>query len=217
MVRPSAWVFAVGLGAVTGAAVVLAIGYGRVQAAFGVLAVSLVALALAAAFYTSRRGEAHALAVSAHLAMVVALMLTFGSAAAATLLCGVWTAALTARIWWPGVPTVDRRFLAIPAAAWATVTWWLVLGPPAEIYTEQYTLPVAGVALLAGWANRSWRPLTRRWAAYGPAFVLAILPTAAIAADTDDQLRWVTVTVVACVGAVVLLRRRRRRAVPNGA
>ncbi len=217
VVRPSAWVFAVGFGAIAGAAAVLAVGYGRVQAAFGVLAVSLVALALAAAFRTSRRKEAHALAGSAHLAMVAAVMLTIGSHAAATVLCGVWTAAVTARIWWPGVPTVDRRFLAIPAAAWATVTWWLVLGPPAETFTEQYTLPVAGVALLAGWAHRSWRPLTKRWAAYGPAFVLALLPTVAIAADTDDQWRWVAVTVVAGAGVALLLRRRRPPAVPNGA
>ena len=76
VVRVIAWIFAVGFGAMAGAAVVLVAGYGRVQAAFGVLAVALVALTLAAAVRATRRDEALALAGTAHLVMVVALMLT---------------------------------------------------------------------------------------------------------------------------------------------
>jgi hypothetical protein len=216
VVRVFAWVFAILLGAFAGAAGVLAAGYGRASAAFGVLAVCVAALAMGAAIRASRRDEAHALAGSAHMIMVVAVLLTAGSPAAAILLCAIWTAAVTARIWLPGVSTMDRRFLAIPAAAWATVTWWLVLGPPAGAYTEQYTLPVAAVALLAGWANRRRWHLTKRWAAYGPALLLAVLPTAAIAAETNDQWRWLAVTMVAGAGAVLLLRRRRAPTAANG-
>ena len=216
MVRVIAWIFAVGFGAMAGAAVVLVTGYGRVQAAFGVLAVALVALATAAAFRATRRDEALALAGTAHLAVVVALMLTVGSQTAATLLCGTWTAALTARIWWPGVPTVDRRFMAVPAAAWATVTYWLVLGPPAEVYGEQYTLPTAGVALLLGWAIRRRQPLTKAWAAYGPAVALVVLPTVTIAAETADQRRWLAVAIAAAIGAVLVFWRRRSRTAANG-
>jgi hypothetical protein len=215
-VRVVAWIFGVGFGAMAGAAAALATGYSRVHAAFAVLVVALAALALSAAVRANRRDESLALAGSAHGAMVVAVMLTAGSLASATVLCGIWTAALTARIWWPGVPTVDRRFLAVPAAAWATMTWWLVLGPPADVYSELYTLPIAGVAFLLGWAIRGRQPLTRTWAAYGPAAALAVLPTATIAADTADQRRWLVVAALVGVGAVVMFWRRRGRTAANG-
>ena len=211
VVRVTAWIFAVGIGAMAGASVVLAAGYGRAYAAFGILAVALLALTLAAAVRADRRDEALALAGTAHLVMVVAVMLTTGSPALAILLCGIWTAAVTARIWWPGVPTVDRRFLAVPAAAWTTVTWWLVLGPPAVMITEQYTLPTAGVAFVLGWAIRSRFPLTKPWFAYGPAAALAVLPTASIAADTADQRRWLAVVVAVAIGTVLVFWRRRVR------
>ncbi len=216
VVRPYAWVFAVAFGAITGAAVVLAAGQDRTQAAFGVLTVAILALACGASIRADRRDEAHALAASAHLAMVAALFLTLGSLSAATLLCAVWTAALTARIWWPGVSTVDRRFLAVPAAAWATVTWWLVLGPPVDAITEQYTLPPAGVALLLGWATRHRFPVTKAWAAYGPAAVLAVLPTASLAAETADEWRWAAVATAVSLFAVLMIWPRRARTPANG-
>jgi hypothetical protein len=216
VVRPYACVFAVGIGAISGAAIMLAAGQSRVQAAFGVLTVAVVALVCGVAIRADRRDEAQALSVSAHLAMIAALFLTVGSLSAATLLCAIWTAALTARIWWPGVSTVDRRFLVVPAAAWATVTWWLVLGPPVDAITEQYTLPPAGVALLLGWATRRRFPITKAWAAYGPAAFLAVLPTASLAAETADEWRWIAVATVVSLLAVLLIWPRRARTPANG-
>jgi hypothetical protein len=212
--RVPAWIFMVLLGATTGCAAVLAVGLSPAQAAFGVLAAAVAALALAAAVRAQRRREASAIEATAHVVMFGALLLTLGSLRATIVLCGLWSLAVAARILWPATSTSDRRFLASYAAFWVTVTWWLLIGPPYP-YTEAYTLPLAGVALIGGWAARKrWRLKARN--AYGPAVALAILPTLKFAADYADRWRLLILAVAVVAGDPALRRRRRTRIALGG-
>ncbi len=212
--RVPAWIFAVMFAALTGAAAALAAGQSRHLAAFAVLAAAVTNLMLAAAVRKSRRREASAIEATAHVVMFGAVILTVGSLRAAILLCTLWSVAVAGRILWPATSTSDRRFLATYAAVWLTLTWWLLIGPPYP-YTEAYTLPLAGVALLGGWAAcRRWRVKPRN--AYAPAAALAVLPTLKFAWDYGDRWRYLILGVVIVAGVTVLWLRRRHTRIAVG-
>jgi hypothetical protein len=213
-VRVPAWIFAVMFAGLTGGAGSVAVGLSRHQAAFAVLAAAVAALVLAAAVRASRRREASAIEATAHVVMIAAVILTLGSLRAAIVLCTLWTVAVGARILWPATSTSDRRFLASYAAVWLTLTWWLLIGPPYP-YTEAYTLPLAGVALLGGWAaRRRWRIKARN--AYTPAVALAVLPTLKFAWDDGDRWRYLILGALIVAGVAVLWLRRRHARVAVG-
>jgi hypothetical protein len=206
--RVPAWIFTVLFAAITGSVGPLAIGMSRHQSAFGVLVVSVAALVLAAALRRHRRREASAIEATAHIVMVGAVLLTLGSLRTAVVVCAMWSAALSLRILWPATSTSDRRFLASYAATWVTLTWWLLIGPP-HPFTEAYTLPLAGVTLVGGWAARRRWQIKRR-NAYAPAVALAVLPTLKFAWDYSDRWRYLAVAAAVLAGVAVLWLRRRR-------
>jgi hypothetical protein len=108
---------------------------------------------------------------------VVALALTAGFARHAAAVCALWGVAVGVRALWPGTGPAARRGLAAVAAASELLGWWLVLASREVALVELYTLPLAIVALLAGWAGVRARPELRSWVAYGPALCAAFLPS----------------------------------------
>jgi hypothetical protein len=83
-----------------------------------------------------------------------------------------------------------RAALAAVAAGFELLGWWLLLADRDVALVEAYTLPLAGVALLAGWAARRARPALSSWIAYGPALAAAFLPSlAAILTTTGEPWR----------------------------
>jgi len=200
------------------------------SASFGVLAVAMVALALGAwvgvpapsgvptpedglVATARRRPEGTAIEVAAHAGAIVALLFTVGSAGYPAALCAAWGVAVGLRALWPGTSRAGRAGLAALAAAFELVGWWLLLAARDVALLEAYTLPLAGVALLAGFAALRTRPELRSWVAYGPALAAAFLPTlATILVTTGDPARRLALGIGAL--AVVVGGAVRRRQAP---
>ena len=162
------------------------------DAAFVVLAVAILALFVGAWLRraTSRRPESTAAQAAAHAAAVVALGLTAGWWEYAAGVCAVWGIAVGLRALVPGPTRAGRAALAAVAAGYELLGWWLLLGNRGVTLIEAYTLPLAAVALLAGWAALRSRPELGSWVAYGPALAAAFLPSlAAIITTTGDPWR----------------------------
>jgi hypothetical protein len=147
-------------------------------AAFGVVAVGCVALAGGTALRATRRPESVALETAAHVTAVVALLCT-GTAAYGAAVGTLWGAVVAIRALAPSTGRPARLALAATAAAWQVLAWWLLLASRDVAIVEAYTLPLAGVALLAGWAALRARPGLSSWVAYGPALAAAFLPSLA--------------------------------------
>jgi hypothetical protein len=139
---------------------------------------------------SSRRPESIAAQAAAHAAAVVALGLTAGWWEYAAGVCAVWGVAVGLRALVPGPTRAGRAALAAVAAGYELLGWWLLLGNRGVTLIEAYTLPLAAVALLAGWAALRSRPDLGSWVAYGPALAAAFLPSlAAIITTTGDPWR----------------------------
>ena len=121
---------------------------------------------------------------------MVALGLTVGWWEYAAGVCAVWGVAVGLRALVPGPTRAGRAALAAVAAGYELLGWWLLLGNRGVTLIEAYTLPLAAVALLAGWAALRSRPDLGSWVAYGPALAAAFLPSlAAIITTTGDPWR----------------------------
>jgi hypothetical protein len=215
--RVPGWLFAVLIAAVTAIVGGLAVGRAPHETAFGVLGAAVLALVVGAAIRSRRRRESSAIEATAHIAVLAALALTAGWVHPAQLVCAIWGAAVLARAWWPGVSRSDQRFLVCYAGVWFVLTAWLLLAEHGVRVTEVYTLPVAGLAALAGWAClRRWRRV-RLTRAMMPAALLVLIPTTIEALDVDgpaDLVRWLVLATVAATAVGLMLMRRRRELVP---
>jgi hypothetical protein len=186
--RVGGWLAAVGAGLATGTAAGLAADLSIRDTAYVVLGVAVLALAVGTAL---RPTESRAVQAAAHAGAVVALLFTVGpessdvagrgiSVGHAAAISSLWGVAVGLRALWPGTSRAGRAQLAAVAGGWQLLAWWLLLASREVKMVEAYTLPLAAVALLAGWAALRARPELRSWIAYGPALAAAFLPSLAI-------------------------------------
>jgi hypothetical protein len=131
--------------------------------------------------------EGRAVEAAAHAGAVVALLLAAGSVRHAAAVCAFWGLALGVRSLRPGETATVRRGYVVAAAVVELGGWWLLIAAERVATAEAYTLPAAGVALLAGWLARRSRAGLTSWVAYGPALAAALLPTLASVLVADQQ------------------------------
>ncbi|GAA3338669.1 hypothetical protein GCM10020358_19560 [Amorphoplanes nipponensis] len=176
-----------------GAALALAWTAGRAAAlspqtsAFVVLGAAAAVLAVGTVLSTRRAVEGRTVQVAAHAGAVVALLLAAGSIRHAAAVCTFWGLALGVRALRPGEAAVVRRGHVLAAAVAELGGWWLLIAAERVATVEAYTLPAAGVAVLAGWLARRTRPGLSSWVTYGPALGAALLPTLATVLAEEGQ------------------------------
>ena len=167
---------------------------------------------------TKRPAEAQILETGGHVTALVALLISLPNPGRAALVAAVWGVVLGLRALWPGhcPGATDVRERGRRAELLA---WWLLLGARGVDVIEAYTLPLAAVALLAGWLALRSRPELRSWVAYGPALAAAFGPSLAPILTTEGSpwrrlLLGVAALAVLVAGAV---RRRQAPVVIGGA
>jgi hypothetical protein len=154
-------------------------------AAFGVLAAAALCLLGGAALARFRPppepepsvSEGHAVQAVGHVGAVMALLFATGSDRHAAAICTLWGIVVGVRAIWPGTGRTARAVLAAVAGGFELVAWWLLLADLDVALVEAYTLPLAAVALLAGFVAARGRPELNSWVAYGPALAAAFLPS----------------------------------------
>jgi len=105
-----------------------------------------------------------------------------------------------------GAPVLMARVRAWArwgAAVLAVGAWWAWMAQADVEVVEAYTLPAAGVVLVAGLLQRRASPGAGSWSAYGPALVLGLGPSLAMALGDDSWVRPVLV-LAAGAGAVAV-------------
>src|SRR5690606_40147502 len=118
---------------------------------------------------------------------VVALLLSAAWVAHAAAVCTLWGIVVAARALVPGTTRAARIRTAAIAGVWELLAWWLLLAYHDVAIVEAYTLPLAGVVLLGGWAALRTRPELSSWTAYGPALAAAFLPSLATVIGLSNQ------------------------------
>jgi hypothetical protein len=157
--------------------------------------------------------QGRALEAAAHAGAVVALLLTLGSARYAALVCTLWGVVLGVRALVPGERRPVRHALVVAAAAMQAGAWWLLLAAGQVSVPEAYTVPAAGVALLAGVLAKRSRPHLTSWVAFGPALAAGLLPSAATVLVGEGQpVRRLVLGLAALV--IVLVGARARLQAP---
>jgi hypothetical protein len=138
----------------------------------------LVAAALCLALGTFLK-EGLPVRAAAHAGAFLSLLLASGSLRRCAAICTLWGLALGLRALRPGASATVRRTHVIAAAAAELAGWWLLIASARVATIEAYTLPLAGVVVLAGWLVRRSRRDLSSWLAYGPALAAALLPSLA--------------------------------------
>jgi hypothetical protein len=197
--------------------------------AFPVLGAAIAALAIGTAMrrhgersQPERRADGRVIEAVAHVGGVVALMFTVGFADHASAVCVIWgvvvgLVALVPTVTDPERARTRRVGLAALAAGFELLAWWLLLDAHRVTLIEAYTLPLALVALLAGFAARRARQQLTSWVAYAPALLAAFGPSlAAILTTAGDPWRRVALGAGALVVVVFGARARLQASVMIG-
>jgi hypothetical protein len=175
------------------------------------------ALTLATAALLRPRAEAVVVEGAAHVTALVALLLTLPAIRHTATVCILWGLALGLRALLPGEPAVARRVRVVAGAGSELVAYWLLLVASDVAVLEAYTLPAAGVALLAGWLAARTRPQLHSWSAYGPALLAGFGPSAVtLLGSAGEPARRLTVGVAAVIVVVAGSIRRRQAPVVVG-
>lgn len=174
-----------------------------------VLVASLAAVAtgLAVWAYRSRGAEEVVLVAGAVIGELAAFAVAFSAdtvtpAAAVLSLAGVVALAYGFRpgrawLWWVGA-------VAVPAGSWL----WLL---EHEVETvEAFSLPLAGLCLLAGALGLVRRRSLSSWAVAGPAITAALMPSAVASVSDEGVLRPLLLLAAGTVLLVVGVLRRRQ-------
>lgn len=161
---------------------------------------------------STRRAEAIAVEAAANGVAAVAFALAAGTRGVAAGVCAVWGLALATRALVPGITVGARSAYACAGGGLEIVAWWLLLSDNRVSVVEAYTLPLAAMALVAGWAALRVRPELRSWVAYGPALLAGLLPTLALVLVSDAQALRRLALGTAALLCVVLGSARRRQA-----
>jgi len=139
---------------------------------------------------------------SGYAAALIALALAFDSPRHIAALLAAWGAVLGVAATRPGRRPVERRILFWAVVVCEIAAWWILMRVADVALPEAYTLPFAALALLVGVLELRHRPDLSSWVAYGPALVVAFVPTLAIVLATDSStLR----QVLLLLGAVAVL------------
>jgi len=212
--RVVGWVAAVGaalnLAGIVGAAAELPLRH----TAPLVLVVAAVALALGAALDRARPVEGRAVSGAAHAGAVVAILLALDSTGTMATLCAAWGVAVGLRALWPGTTRTGRAALAAIGAGYELVAWWLLLADRGVTLIEAYTIPLALVGLLAGFAALRARPELRSWVSYGPALAAGFLPSLAVVLSGGGGTPWRRLLLGVAALIVVVAGSVRRRQAP---
>jgi hypothetical protein len=103
----------------------------------------------------------------------------------------------------PGGGGGARRVRVAAAAGSELVAYWLLLVASDVAVLEAYTLPAAGVALLAGWLAARTRPRLHSWSAYGPALLAGFGPSlATLLGGSGEPTRRLVIGTVAVIVVV---------------
>ncbi|WP_091651011.1 SCO7613 C-terminal domain-containing membrane protein [Micromonospora pallida] len=108
---------------------------------------------------------------------LTAFLLAVGSRRHAAVLCVLWGAAVALRALRPGEPVGRRWIFAAVAGGSELLGAWLLLTVAEVTLLEAYTLPAAGLAVLAGLVALRTRPGLTSWIALGPGLAAALLPS----------------------------------------
>jgi hypothetical protein len=205
--RVVGWVASVTAALAAAAAAGLAADLPARDTAFAVLAVAVVGLFVGGAILTrlpNRNLEARAAQAAAHAGAVVAVIFTLGWTGRTALVCLLWGIAVGLRALLPGTSRAGRASLAAVAGGFELLAWWLLLTSRGVRLVEAYTVPLALVALLAGWAALRSRPDLRSWVAFGPALVAGFGPSLAVVLGAEGVPLRRLILGVAALGVVWL-------------
>ena len=175
--RVAGWTTSAAASLATAAAAGLAADLAPRTVAFAVLGAAALCLLGGAALARHRPTEGLPVQGVGQVGAAVALLFTAGSDRHAAAVCTLWGIAVGARALWPGTGRTARGAFAAVAGGFELVAWWLLLSDLDVALVEAYTLPLAGVALLAGYVAARHRPDLGSWVAYGPALAAAFLPS----------------------------------------
>ena len=165
-----------------------------------------------------RPAEAAMVELCGWLGATFALLLALGSARHTAAVLTIWGLLLGAAALRRDRSAARRTWLIRAALAAEVGACWLLLYSVEIGLPEAYTLPFAGVALLAGALELRQRPTLSSWSAYGPALAGGFLPSLALVLVDDAEVwRWVAL-FVAAIGVVLIgVWRRRLAPVVTGA
>jgi hypothetical protein len=214
--RVAGWCVAVSAGLATAATAGIAANLAVRDAAYGVLAAAAVALAGGAALRRHRPTEATVIETAAQAGAALALLFTLGWIGHAALVSAVWGTVLAVRAVLPATGRAARAGFAAAAAGCQVLAWWLLLADRGVTLVEAYTLPLAGVTLLAGIAALRARADLHSWVCYGPALAAAFLPSLGYVLTTVDPTGFPVRRLLLGGGALatVLVGSVRRRQAP---
>ncbi|MFE0589356.1 SCO7613 C-terminal domain-containing membrane protein [Micromonospora echinospora] len=179
-----------------------------------VLAVAVLVLGTAALLARRRPGEGLVLDAAAQAVALTALLLTVGSRRQAALVCVLWGTAVALRALRPGESLGRRWTFAAVAGGSELLGAWLLLTVAEVTLLEAYTLPAAGLALLAGLVALRTRPGLTSWTALGPGLAAALLPSLASVLVGADPQPWRRLLLGAGALGVVLFGAVRRWQAP---
>ncbi|WP_328343366.1 SCO7613 C-terminal domain-containing membrane protein [Micromonospora sp. NBC_00421] len=163
----------------------------------------------------ARRGPltVRALEAAAQAVAVLALLLTVGAIRHAAVICVLWGAAAALRVLYPGRPAGRRWVFAVVAGGSELLGAWLLLISGEVVLLEAYTLPAAGLTLVAGLLALRTRPGLTSWLALGPGLAAGLLPSLVsvlVAADPQPVRR--LLLGAAALGVVLVGATRRWQA-----
>ncbi|XTZ14284.1 SCO7613 C-terminal domain-containing membrane protein [Micromonospora echinospora] len=179
-----------------------------------VLAVGVLVLGTAALLARRRPAEGLVLDAAAQGVALTALLLTVGSRRQAALICVLWGTAVALRALRPGESVGRRWTFAAVAGGSELLGAWLLLTVAEVTLLEAYTLPAAGLALLAGLVALRTRPGSTSWTALGPGLAAALLPSLASVLVGADPQPWRRLLLGAGALGVVLFGAVRRWQAP---
>jgi hypothetical protein len=113
---------------------------------------------------------------------------------------------------WPGLAIGFRRGLAIAAGGCELLAWWLFAAAIGVRSVDAYTLPLAGLGLVAGWLAARRQQTLRSWICYGPALLAGFVPSLAPILFGDASPGRRLVVGVAALAVVILGARERLQA-----
>ncbi|MEV4480537.1 SCO7613 C-terminal domain-containing membrane protein [Micromonospora coxensis] len=206
----------VAVAAATGFAVTasLAAGLPLRTAGFAVLAVAVVVLFLAPPLARRAALAGQAMEAAAQAVALVALLFSVPALRHAAVICVLWGVAVALRVLRRGESAAGRWAFAGIAGASELLGAWLLLAAGGVVLWEAYTLPAAGLALVAGLVALRTRPGLNSWLALGPGLAAGLLPSLVSVLVAPDPQPWRRLLLGTAALGVVLAGATRRWQAP---
>ncbi|TDC76363.1 hypothetical protein E1193_23995 [Micromonospora sp. KC606] len=192
----------------------LAAGLPLRTAGFAVLAVAGAVLFLAPVLARRAALAGSALEAAAQAVALVALLLTMTGYRHAAVVCVLWGVAVGLRVLRRGESTAGRWTFAGIAGVSELLGVWLLLVAGGVVLLEAYTLPAAGLALVAGFVALRTRPGLTSWLALGPGLAAGLLPGLVSVLVAPEPQPWRRLGVGLAALGVVLAGATRRWQAP---